>query len=74
MPQQAAPPAPPAGGQPANGAAPARTPEYLSYKRAVESGFLAGFSERFAQDIVTQGKTAAGGAGAAASRTPAAAR
>jgi hypothetical protein len=38
-------------------------------------GFLAGFSERFAQDIVMQSKTAAGGAAAAApSRAPAAAR
>jgi hypothetical protein len=38
VPQQAPPSATPPGAQPANGAAPSRTPEYLSYKRAVESG------------------------------------
>ncbi len=38
MPQQAPPSATPPGAQPANGAAPSSTPEYLSYKRAVESG------------------------------------
>lgn len=38
MPQQAPSSAAPPGAQPANGAAPSRTPEYLSYKRAVESG------------------------------------
>src|SRR5918992_701079 len=38
MPQQAPSPAAPPGAQPANGAAPSSTPEYLSYKRAVESG------------------------------------